>query len=695
MAVFSKVKKLKKELSLLDVYAITTGTILSGGFFLLPGLAAAQAGPAVIVSYMLAAVPLIPAVLCMIELSTAMPKAGGIYFFFDRSMGPLIGTIGGLGTWLTLILKTAFALIGIGAYLSLFVSGHFELPLAISFALLFGFLNLVGAKETGKIQIFLTGGILLLLSGFIIKGAFHVDRSHFSGFFDAGSESIVATAGLVYLSFMGVSKIVSVAEEVKNPEKNIPLGIFLALVTAFLIYGLGIYVMIGVLPPDQLYGSLTPVAAAGEQMIGSLGKILATVAAVFAFGAVTNTGILSASRYPLAMSRDHLLPGVFCRLSKKRIPVYSILATVATIIVFLVLFNPTKIAKLGSVFQFLVFALCCLAVIIMRESNIEAYDPGYRIPFYPWLPIFGIVVPFFLIIEMGWMPILFSSGIIGIGTLWYFYYARKQVTRSGAILHIFERLGKKRYNGLEPELRSFMKEKGLRESDPFDKIIAQAHVIDLDERLKFDTIVSHASRHLAQYISCPEKKIEEGISTGVKIGATPVSGGVALPHFRTNHVEEPVLLIVRAKSGVRLDVDIEYWGEHVPDEQINAIFFLISPERNPGQHLRILAKIASLVDEEGFMNEWLAAGSEQELKNTLLREERVMSLQICEDVKSMVLIGKRLDEFYLPEGCLIAIIRRKGQTIVPSGRSVLKRGDCLMIIGDQRGIRKVRDLYGR
>ena len=685
--------KLKKELHLIDVYAITTGTILSGGFFLLPGLAAAQAGPAVIISYMLAAVPLIPAILCMIELSTAMPKAGGIYFFFDRSMGPLVGTIGGFGTWLTLILKTAFALIGIGAYLSLFMPGQIELPLAIAFALLFGFLNLVGAKETGKIQVCLTGGILLLLSGFIFNGIFRINASHFSGFFDAGSESIIATAGLVYLSFMGVSKIASVAEEVKNPERNIPLGIFLSLITAFIIYGLGIYVMLGVLPAEKFYGSLTPVATVSEYMMGNAGKILATIAAVFAFSAVTNTGILSASRYPLAMSRDHLLPKFFRRLSKKQIPIYSVVITVAMIILCLVLFNPTKIAKLASVFQLLVFALCCLAVIIMRESKIDSYDPGYKVPLYPWLPIFGFVIPFFLIIEMGWMPILFSSGIISIGALWYFYYGNKYVIRRGAILHIFERLGRKRYEGLEPELRTFIKEKGLREQDPFDSIIVQSQVIDLEERLQFNTIVKKVSKELSKRLSYSSQKIEQEFSSGVKIGATPVSGGVALPHFRTDKIKKSILLMVRAKSGIQLDKGQEYWGKHEPAEQIYAIFFLISPENNPGQHLRILAKIASLAEDDTFMTEWLEANSEQELKNIFLHEERVIYLHICENTKSRVLIGKKLGELYLPEECLITIIRRKNKTIVPRGNSILKIGDSLMIIGDQKGISKVRNLY--
>ena len=113
--------QLKKQLGLWDVYALATGATLSSGFFLLPGLAAAGAGAAMPISYLVAGLVLLPGLFSKVELATAMPKAGGIYYFLDRSMGPLVGTIGGFGTWVALILKSAFALIGIGAYLELFL----------------------------------------------------------------------------------------------------------------------------------------------------------------------------------------------------------------------------------------------------------------------------------------------------------------------------------------------------------------------------------------------------------------------------------------------------------------------------------------------------------------------------------------------------------------------------------------------
>ena len=136
---------LKKELNLFHVYAIATGTTLSAGFFLLPGLAALEAGPAVPLVYLIAVIPLVPAMFSIIELATAMPRAGGVYYFLDRTMGPMVGTVGGFGTWSALVLKVAFALIGMGAYIKLFFPSVQIVPVAVSIAIVLGVLSLFGS----------------------------------------------------------------------------------------------------------------------------------------------------------------------------------------------------------------------------------------------------------------------------------------------------------------------------------------------------------------------------------------------------------------------------------------------------------------------------------------------------------------------------------------------------------------------
>ncbi len=493
MGLITKSKRLKKELTLIDVYAIATGTTLSAGFFLLPGLAAAEAGPAMVLSYLIAAIPMVPAMFCIVELATAMPRAGGAYYFLDRSMGPLVGTIGGLGTWLALVLKTTFALVGISVYLHLFFPEAPIKPIAIGFALAFGCLNLFGAKNSGRMQVVLVFSLLAILAWFIGHGMSYAGFQTIHGFYDAGPGSIFSTAGMVYISYVGVTKIASISEEVTNPERNLPLGVFMAFGTAVVVYGLGTYVMVSVVPESELAGNLTPVALAAEKLVGHWGAVAMSVAALLAFSSVANAGILSASRYPLAMSRDHLLPSFLRGLTKDGIPAISICITVASILVFLLTLDLVKIVKLASAFQLLVFSFLSLAVIVMRESRIESYDPGYRAPFYPLLQIFGFAAPLWLIHQMGWMPSLFSAGIVVVGTLWYMNYARDRIERQGAVYHVFERLGHGRFEGLDRELRSIMKEKGLREEDPFDEVIARAHAIHSEEETHFEEIVPVAS----------------------------------------------------------------------------------------------------------------------------------------------------------------------------------------------------------
>ncbi len=683
-----KTKRLHKELKLFDVFAIAAGTTLSGGFFLLPGLAAKEAGPALVLAYLLSAIPLIPAMLSLVELSTAMPRAGGIYYVLDRSLGPLVGTVGGIGTWLALILKVAFSLVGMGAYVRLFFPQVPILPFAVGIALALGVLNLFGAGKSGKLQIYLVCGLLGILAFFIAKGIPRIQPAHFEGFLDAGWSSILSTAGLVYISYVGITKVAGLAEEVKDPERNLPLGIFLALGTSLVIYVLGTLVMVGVVPMDRLMGDLTPVATATREFAGGIGVVFVSLAAVFAFISVANAGTLSASRYPMAMSRDHMLPAVLGRLGRRGTPIWSIAATVGGIVVILLLLQPMKIAKLASAFQLLMLAAICLAVIVMRESRIESYDPGYRSPFYPWMHLLGAGASVWLIGEMGWLPIVFTLGLVGLGGAWYWFYVRGNVARNGAIYHIFERLGQQRYEGLDRELREILKEKGLRQADPFDEVVARAHVLDLDEPLDFEEVVRRVAWWQSSFVPHSAEEISRRYLEGTLIGETPVTHGVALPHLRIEGLQHPEMALVRSRPGVRIAFNDPLMNFEEDELLVHAIFFLMSPDHDPAQHLRILAQIAGRVDEEGFAEDWMAARDEQELKEVLLRDERSLSLRIRAGEPSGGLIGKGPDDPGIPEGCVVALLRRGGRIQVPTAETVFRSGDRITVIGHPRSMRE-------
>lgn len=688
-----KGKFLKKELSMLGVFAIATGTTLSGGFFLLPGIAASEVGPAVVVSYLLAAIPMFPAMFSIIELGTAMPRAGGIYYFLDRTLGPLFGTIGGIGTWLALILKVSFALVGIGIYLALFFPGIEIVPFAVLIAVALGVLNFFGSKKSGNFQIVLVVGLLSILAIFIFGGMPEINYSHFDGLFDSGMDSIISTAGLVYISYAGITKVASLTEEVKNPERNLTHGLILALITSVIIYGLGTSIMVGVIPIEQLMGNFTPAASAAEIIFGKTGTILISIAAILSFISVANAGTMSASRYPLAMSRDHIVPGKFRQLSKFGTPSFSIAATVVVIVIILLVLDPTKIAKLASAFQLLMFAFVCLAVIVMRESKIESYDPGYKSPFYPWMQIIGLVAPFYLIFTMGWLSTVFTISLIILGIIWFRTYAKDRVVRTGAIYHIFERLGHQRYTGLDSELRGILKEKGLRKEDPFNEIVARAVVIDLDFEAIFEKAAELAGEKLQSLIPLRAENIKNKFLEGTKIGATPVTNSVALPHFRFADIVQPELVLLRAKKGVHINVYDPISGEKEARQIVHAIFFLVSPENNPTQHLRILAQIAGRVDDDNFMRDWMNAKDAVDLKESLLYDDRYINVMLNKHNLTSQLINLKLREIKIPKACLIACIRRGDNIIVPQGDTKLMENDQLIIIGEPEGMKEFREKF--
>ena len=303
-------RRLKREISLLGVFCLAAGAMISSGLFILPGIASSEVGAALFLSYILASLFALPTVLSQAELATAMPKAGGDYFFITRSMGYLAGTIGGLSTWLSLSFKSVFALIGMSAYSALipFLSNIPMKVVAISLCAVFVLINLKGVKHAGRLQVGLVLFLLVLLAVYIIEGFSKIHISKYVPFAPFGAKSIFSTAGFVFISYGGITQIASMAEEIENPSRNIPLGMILSLIIVGLIYGLVIFVTTGLLNADSLSNSLTPISDGARVSMNYWGEIIMAVAAVLAFVSTANAGIMSASRYPLAMSRDNLLP---------------------------------------------------------------------------------------------------------------------------------------------------------------------------------------------------------------------------------------------------------------------------------------------------------------------------------------------------------------------------------------------------
>ncbi len=696
-------KRLKKELGLFDVFAISTGAMFSSGFFLLPGIASHYTGASVFLAYMLAGVLILPSMFSIAEISTALPRSGGAYFFLDRSLGPLMGTIGGLGTYFALMLKTAFAIIGIGAYAAIF----WEVPtktVAIVATLFFMALNLVGAKKTSAFQKVFVTFLLVILITFIVDGIYLICFGNtmgkemlgeqFTPFLSDGMGGLFTSAGFVFVSYLGLTQIVSVAEEIKNPERNIPLGMILSLVVTGLIYGLGVFIMVAVIEPETFANEMAPAAIAASQMFNWLpenaGVLLMSIAALAAFASTGNAGLLSASRYPFAMGRDKLLPAVLSKIGGKGTPVMAIFFTTALIILFILVLSEEGIVKLASTFQLLIFMFINFSVIVFRKSNIESYDPGYLSPLYPYMQVIGIVISFILIVYLGWMPILFTAGIVVLGLIWYHFHARGKVKREGAIFHWFALLGKYQYDELENELMTILKEKGLRQGDPFDETVIKSKISILKSSTDINGVLDKASNYFSTELQRKKETIKKKFMQALQDGSVINLPGVLIFHAKYKNVLHPSLQILISQSTVLGNIPLNNVEEQSP---VHICCFLINTDERPKQQLRMLSRLIDILEREQVVNDLLAMGSHREIKEYLLQNENFVSIKLLEGTLQSAMIGRQLMEIHLPKDVLVALIERNNKTFTPNGATVLEKDDILTILGEAKSISKLFKEY--
>ncbi|MFH1782437.1 MAG: amino acid permease [Candidatus Omnitrophota bacterium] len=608
--------RLKKRLSLLDIFCVATGAMISSGLFILPGIAFSKAGPAVILSYIIAGLVCIPTLFSNAELITAMPKAGGDYFYIMRGFGPLLGTVAGFSSWFSLSLKGAFALVGMGAYLSLITNIPLNIIACIC-CIFFIALNLLGVKEAGRFQVVLVIGLLCILFLYVLWGMRAVNMSNFSPFFSKGIAPIFSTASFVFVSYGGLTKVAALAEETENPGRNLPLGMILSIGVTSLIYAFIIFITIGVLDPAKLSNTLIPISEGASMFGGNILAIGISIAAFLAFISTANAAIMTASRYPLGMSRDKLLPPYFHRLSKRsNTPYVAILVTGLFMIASLLFLNLELLVKIASSVLILLFIFANLTLILFRESKILSYKPKFRSPFYPYMQIFGIIGGLFLLIEMGTFIVFLTMVFLLLGFSWYKFYGQKKSSQDSALIYVLERLVAKdeelTSDNLLTELKDIVIERDEVTEDRFHKLIEEGEVLDIQKPLEMEIFFRDISKLLSEKLNIEEEEIFKKLLEREKESSTVLRKGLAIPHIVIGGMGVFKIILVRARSGIIF-----------PDDKLAHIIFILagsSDERN--LHLKVLAAIAQITQNPGFDKNWFAARNTDELKNIVLLADR-------------------------------------------------------------------------
>ena len=605
---------LQRRLGLVHVFCIASGAMISSGLFILPGMAYARVGPAVIVCYFLAGLLSLPGMLSIAEMATAVPKAGADCYTVIRSMGPGVGTVAGLLSWFSLAMKSAFALIGMSVFTVAVVNLDIHF-IAVVCCLVFLGINILGVKEAGITQVLLAAALFSIMLIYIALGLPHVSIGRFEPFAPRGLRALFSVTGYVFISYAGLLKIASVAEEIRNPSRNIPLGMGVSLLVVSVFYAFMVCVTVGVLEPADLSGSLTPISDGAARFMGRPGQVALSIAAVLAFLTTANAGIMTAARSVVPLSRDRLFPQVFGNVSSRFGTPHNALLLTGGFIILSLFLKLDLLVEAASVVLILTNVLACLSLIILRESGLQNYRPRFRAPLYPWLQIAGLIAFAFVLLEMGEDAFLITALLVLAGFCVYWFYGRKRVRLESALLHLIERITDRRLvtGMLEEELKNVIRERDEIAADRFDALVEQCPILDLEGPVRLSEFMKLAAKKLSETTAVPADVLQEALASRERESSTVLNAGLAIPHVAIEGEGVFEILLARSRQGISFSERASH---------IHAVFVLVGTRDERNFHLRALAAVAQIVRDPEFMHRWMRARNEQALRDVVLLGER-------------------------------------------------------------------------
>jgi basic amino acid/polyamine antiporter, APA family len=444
--------RLSREMRLLDITMIGVGAMIGAGIFVLTGIAAGVAGPALILVFFLNGVVTLFAAAAYAELGSSFHSAGGGYLYVKTGLKDPQGFMSGWMSWFAYVVACALYALGFGAYLKeclpLLGLGDLSLPLlstdkwmAVAVVLVFGYINYRGASEAGGAGNIVTGGKIVLLAVFIAVGVWiTLQRPDWHLTFTEnplpnGFGSIFIAMGLTFIAFEGYEIIAQCSEEVRNPERNVPRAIFLSLLIVVPIYLLVAFAALGAVRPAgmpswQYLGEHKETALVNvARTFFRGGGILILIGGLFSTMSALNATIYSSSRVSFAMGRDRNLPSWFGKIHPRRkTPHWSLLASCLLSVVMAVTLPIETVASAANIMFLLLFIQVQAALISLRKKRPDLRR-GFKVPLVPLFPVVGILLQLalaaflFFYSPTAWL----SAGLwIALGLVVFYAYARRR-----------------------------------------------------------------------------------------------------------------------------------------------------------------------------------------------------------------------------------------------------------------------------
>ncbi len=466
--------RLSREMRLIDITMIGVGAMIGAGIFVLTGIAAGVAGPALLIVFLLNGFVALLTAMAYAELGSSFHDAGGGYLWVKTSLPDPNGFLSGWMSWFAHAVACSLYALGFGAYFHLVLAAAgapdlqfgfltLEKWLAVVVCVLFAYVNYRGASETGKAGNVVTVGKIVIILAFVALGIWVMGRkpdwqAAFTPLISKGWGGVFAAMGLTFIAFEGYEIIAQTSEEVENPKRNVPRATFLSLLIVVPIYLLVALVAVGATTPpagmavtDYLgQAKETALVTAADQFIAGggtlilIGGLLSTLSAL-------NATIYSSSRVAFAMARDANLPSLLSKVHPRRATPYRAILLSTLLIVFMAVALPIEsVAAAADIMFLLLFVQVNIALVRLRKSRPDL-DRGFRMPFVPLIPIVAILTMAFLavfLVSRYPLSLAATGGWIALGGFVYYYYARDREAAHVERAAWMERIERKEYRVL-------------------------------------------------------------------------------------------------------------------------------------------------------------------------------------------------------------------------------------------------------
>lgn len=414
----------KNKFGFWSIVLLGINAIIGSGIFLLPNKAMKIIGPASMLVILFETVLVVSLALCFAEVGGMFKKNGGPYVYAKEAFGDFVGFEVGFMKWAIGIIAWATMAVAFVTALSVVWpqagEGMTKNIIVTTILVGLGIVNILGVNISRALNNIITVGKLVPLVIFIAIGIFFIKGGNFTPMFPGGhytAGSFGEAALLIFYAFTGFESIAVAAEDMENPEKNIPKAIITVMIIVSIFYLLIQAVSIGVLGAD-LAKSTAPVAEASKMFLGPIGGIMVTAGTLISIGGINIAASFITPRSGVALAEDGLLPKAIAKKSKFGTPALAIAITVALAVPLALSGSFAKLAMISVVSRFAQYLPTCLAVLKLRKR--EDLKSTFTIPFGPVIPVVAIVVSLWMLAQSDLEKIIWGLCGLIVGVPIYF-----------------------------------------------------------------------------------------------------------------------------------------------------------------------------------------------------------------------------------------------------------------------------------